>query len=139
LKVLDKKFLSLLCYGVFHHKGANMNRHPLWSSPSRHGDTTERLLRRIIRQLEAIMVSQTEVNAKLDAVLAGVAEESTAIGSIEQVLVNLEKEIADLKAAAENAGVSDEIVGKIDALGQAVGANRDRILADVEANTHDAG
>lgn len=84
---------------------------------------------------EIIMATQAEVKAKLDALTADVADETTQIAGIEQVLDNLAAIITALRDAATNADVPQAIVDQIDALGAAVGGNKARIIADIQKGT----
>lgn len=89
----------------------------------------------IIIKLETIMASQADVKAKLDALTANVADETTKIAGIETVLDNLATIIADLKTQVANADVPQAIVDQIDALDAAIGQNKQRIVDDINKNT----
>lgn len=81
------------------------------------------------------MATNAEIKTKLDALTADVAEETNVIAGMETLLSNLSEIIAKLKLDATNAQVDPAIVDQIDALGQAVSANKTRIAKDVTDNT----
>jgi hypothetical protein len=82
-----------------------------------------------------LMATQQQVRDMIAAINAGVADETTAIGSFELVLSNLNQKITDLTTAAQNADVPQDIVDQLTALQVATGANKQRILDDVQKNT----
>lgn len=89
----------------------------------------------ILENQETIMATNAEIKTKLDALTADVAEETNVIAGMETLLSNLSEIIAKLKLDATNAQVDPAIVDQIDALGQAVSANKTRIAKDVTDNT----
>ncbi len=83
------------------------------------------------------MPTQTEVKAKLDALTAGVSSLDDVTASIEQLLANTTKTISDLKAAAAASPVEvpQTFLDQLDAIAAALTVHRDKIAADVLANT----
>lgn len=93
------------------------------------------MLNQIITQEKTVMATQADVKTKLDALTADVADETTQIGGVEQVLDNLETLLKSLQGQVANADVPQAIVDQIDALAGAVSGNKARIIADIQKNT----
>lgn len=91
--------------------------------------------RQILSNQETIMTTQAEVQAKLTALTADVADETTQIGGVETLLDNLAKQLKVLQDQVANADVPKAIVDQIDALAGAVGQNKARIIDDIKKNT----
>jgi hypothetical protein len=86
-------------------------------------------------KLDTVMTTQAQVMEKVVALTANVAADDDMISGFETFLANLAKQMADLKAQIANADVPQGIADGIDAIGQAVTTHRDRIVADIKANT----
>lgn len=98
-------------------------------------DLYDKLVSHINTCTEKIMATQAEVAAKLAALTQGVAAETEVIDAVGTLLNNLSKMIKDLQTQVANVDVPQSIADSIDAIGAAVAANKDKIAADVTANT----
>lgn len=96
-----------------------------------------KLLAQVLTMETKIMTTQAELKAKLDAVVANVADLPTKIQGIEQVLTNLAAEIKRLQDLIANSSneVDPAIVAQVDAIDAAITSGKQRILDDINANT----
>jgi uncharacterized coiled-coil protein SlyX len=93
-------------------------------------DLRVQVLTDLVKKLEGKLM------AKIDDVIAAVAEETTVIASVGVLLDRLTAEIADLKEDAADGRVEAE---KVDALYESVKANSDILRAAVVKNTPEEG
>lgn len=91
-----------------------------------------------ISKLEQTMTDGVnEVNARIDALVTDVENQTTVIQSCETAFNGLAAEIADLKNQIAQGGVTDltQVTAKLDALETSLRANTSRLATAVPQNT----